>query len=119
MFARHLADEIRRDRRIIRERLVEAPDNRFYDARQLGMDLVFGMMCSVARGHLPRILSFVLEKPCIPGESDCESVYWIGTRARHGRDDGTGVDAAAQEGAKWHFAHHSSLHRVVKLGLEL
>ncbi len=72
----------------------------------------FVMLGSIFIGHHPGIGQFV---EAALFEADGERLDGLRRLQRHGRHHGTGIDAAAQEGAQRHVGDHADAHGFVEL----
>ncbi len=106
---RVLGEEPDRQRRAVGERFVQMPGHLFDHVDALGLEQEFVVVRSEALGHIALVGSFVVY---LFFETETEGVEAALAHLAGQRDDGAGVDAAAQEEPDGHVAHQPQPHRV-------
>ena len=119
MLSRGFAHEVRRNRRIVGERLVEAPHDVLEHARHVGLHFVLVVVGPIARRHHARVRPFILVEAGVPGETNREGVDRIRAGPRHEGDDRARVDAPTEEGAERHLTDETDPDRFAHPVLEL
>ena len=104
---RRLADEQRRQRRLVAERLVEGVREPLEELRA-GVDLDLLVPRAVALGDRAGVGPLVVARV---GEADGERAHRLGRGLRHRRDDDRRVDPAGEQRAERHVGDEPPPHR--------
>ena len=94
-------DDVGRDGRGVAERLVQEPRQVVHDVHHVGRHDQLVVLRAVSLCDQAGVAQLVV---ILLVEADRERLHGSGRQARHGRDHGARVDAAAQEGPQGHVA---------------